>query len=204
MVGRKKGKRIIFAGGGTGGHVFMAVAITQYLDILEVGKLKRVGGLKGASTLLQLPGSLLRDQDPGVGIRFVGTPGGLENRILPSLGIDLDILEVGKLKRVLEGSFDATPAARIPAEGPPDLEVFLAFSGGWTGWILLWPGCTCGGLDGDSLSSDRAQLTAGIDQSAALPLGGSGSGRIRGECPMVRLEGAPDWNSRPKGVLPGA
>ena len=71
-MGKKKGKRVLFAGGGTGGHVFMAVAIVQYL----------------------------RDQDPTVGILFVGTPGGLENRILPSLGIDLDTLEVGKLKRV--------------------------------------------------------------------------------------------------------
>ena len=69
---RNREKRVLFAGGGTGGHVFMAVAIARSL----------------------------RDRDPDVAIRFVGTPGGLENRILPSLGIDLDTLEIGKLKRV--------------------------------------------------------------------------------------------------------
>jgi UDP-N-acetylglucosamine--N-acetylmuramyl-(pentapeptide) pyrophosphoryl-undecaprenol N-acetylglucosamine transferase len=65
-------KRVLFAGGGTGGHVYMAVALAKEL----------------------------RKRDPGVRILFIGTKRGLESRIVPSCGYELDTIEVGGLKNV--------------------------------------------------------------------------------------------------------
>lgn len=65
-------ERVLFAGGGTGGHIFMAVAVAQ--------KLKR--------------------RHPAVGFLFVGTPRGLEKKILPGLEFGLRTIEIGGLKNV--------------------------------------------------------------------------------------------------------
>jgi UDP-N-acetylglucosamine--N-acetylmuramyl-(pentapeptide) pyrophosphoryl-undecaprenol N-acetylglucosamine transferase len=65
-------ERVIFAGGGTGGHVYMAVALANEL----------------------------RRQAPDTRILFVGTRRGLESRIVPSLGFELRTIEVGGLKNV--------------------------------------------------------------------------------------------------------
>ncbi len=66
------GPRVLFAGGGTGGHVYMAVAIRQELE----------GRRRGCRCL------------------FVGTDQGLETRILPPLGFPLRTIRVGGLNRV--------------------------------------------------------------------------------------------------------
>lgn len=62
-------KNIIIAGGGTGGHIYPGIAIAKELHSL----------------------------DPTVEIHFVGTPQGLENKIVPKEGFKLHLIRVGKL-----------------------------------------------------------------------------------------------------------
>jgi UDP-N-acetylglucosamine--N-acetylmuramyl-(pentapeptide) pyrophosphoryl-undecaprenol N-acetylglucosamine transferase len=64
--------RLLIAGGGTGGHVFPGVALAEEL----------------------------RARMPDAQIRFVGTRRGLEARVLPQLGWELDLIEVSGLKTV--------------------------------------------------------------------------------------------------------
>jgi UDP-N-acetylglucosamine--N-acetylmuramyl-(pentapeptide) pyrophosphoryl-undecaprenol N-acetylglucosamine transferase len=64
--------RILIAGGGTGGHLFPGVAIAEEL----------------------------RARHPDAAIRFVGTRRGIEARVLPELGWDLDFIDVSGLKTV--------------------------------------------------------------------------------------------------------
>ena len=63
--------RAVLAGGGTGGHVIPALAIAQDLK----------------SPL-------------GAEVLFIGTARGIENRLVPSSGFELRLIEVGALKRV--------------------------------------------------------------------------------------------------------
>lgn len=69
MNPEKVRKKIVIAGGGTGGHIYPAVAIARAL-------LKK---------------------DPDVDIHFVGTAQGLETKIIPREGWPLHTLNVGKL-----------------------------------------------------------------------------------------------------------
>lgn len=64
--------RVIVAAGGTGGHIFPGVAIAR--------EFKR--------------------RDPSTEILFVGTPRGLESKIVPKQGFDLEMIQVGALKGV--------------------------------------------------------------------------------------------------------
>ena len=64
--------RLLIAGGGTGGHLFPGVAIAEEL----------------------------RAREPEAAIKFVGTRRGIEARVLPDLGWDLDFIEVSGLKTV--------------------------------------------------------------------------------------------------------
>src|ERR1041384_7348638 len=64
--------RLLIAGGGTGGHLFPGVALAEEL----------------------------RARDPGAQVRFVGTARGIEARVLPKLGWDLDLIDVSGLKTV--------------------------------------------------------------------------------------------------------
>ncbi|UCF38241.1 MAG: undecaprenyldiphospho-muramoylpentapeptide beta-N-acetylglucosaminyltransferase [Acidobacteriota bacterium] len=64
--------RVLFAGGGTGGHVYMAVAVAQ----------------------------ALKERSSGIDLLFAGTEQGLEARILPPLGFNLRTIEIGGLKNV--------------------------------------------------------------------------------------------------------
>jgi UDP-N-acetylglucosamine--N-acetylmuramyl-(pentapeptide) pyrophosphoryl-undecaprenol N-acetylglucosamine transferase len=61
-------KRLLIAGGGTGGHLFPALAVAEQWEA-EGGK-----------------------------VLFVGTPRGLENRILPQRGKELALIKVGQYK----------------------------------------------------------------------------------------------------------
>jgi UDP-N-acetylglucosamine--N-acetylmuramyl-(pentapeptide) pyrophosphoryl-undecaprenol N-acetylglucosamine transferase len=64
--------RLLIAGGGTGGHLFPGVAIAEEL----------------------------RAREPDATIKFVGTRRGIEARVLPDLGWDLEFIEVSGLKTV--------------------------------------------------------------------------------------------------------
>ena len=66
--------RVIIAGGGTGGHVIPALAIAQELR------------------------SAYRAE-----VLFVGTPRGIEKRLVPAAGFELKLIEVGALNRVCTG-----------------------------------------------------------------------------------------------------
>ena len=63
--------RVVLAGGGTGGHVIPALAIAQQLK-----------------------------KDFGADVLFIGTPRGMENRLVPAAGFDLKLVQVGALNRV--------------------------------------------------------------------------------------------------------
>ncbi|MBI4447143.1 MAG: undecaprenyldiphospho-muramoylpentapeptide beta-N-acetylglucosaminyltransferase [Acidobacteria bacterium] len=65
-------RRVLFAGGGTGGHVYMAVALAQEL----------------------------RKRDQQVAVLFVGTSRGMESRIVPASGFELHTISIGGLKNV--------------------------------------------------------------------------------------------------------
>ena len=68
--------RIIFTGGGTGGHIYPALALARYL--------KRV--------------------DAGTDILFVGARGGMEEEIIPGTGFPLETLPVQGIPRKLSPS----------------------------------------------------------------------------------------------------
>lgn len=63
--------RILFAGGGTGGHVYPALAVAQ----------------------------LLVERDPDTEILFVGTQNGLEHNLVPNAGFKLETVSAAGLKR---------------------------------------------------------------------------------------------------------
>jgi UDP-N-acetylglucosamine--N-acetylmuramyl-(pentapeptide) pyrophosphoryl-undecaprenol N-acetylglucosamine transferase len=74
--------RVVLAGGGTGGHVIPALAIAQQLKKAFAAELL-----------------------------FIGTPRGMENRLVPAAGFELRLVQVGALKNVslatrLKTSFD--------------------------------------------------------------------------------------------------
>lgn len=62
-------KTVIIAGGGTGGHIYPAIAIAR----------------------------ALRAKDPTIKVHFVGTPAGLETKIIPKEGLPLHLMRIGKL-----------------------------------------------------------------------------------------------------------
>jgi len=63
--------RVVIAGGGTGGHIIPALAIADELK-----------------------------SEYGAEVLFVGTPRGLESRLVPQAGYPLRLIEVGQLKNV--------------------------------------------------------------------------------------------------------
>ncbi|HZE28148.1 MAG TPA: undecaprenyldiphospho-muramoylpentapeptide beta-N-acetylglucosaminyltransferase [Terriglobales bacterium] len=63
--------RAVLAGGGTGGHVIPALAIAQQLK-----------------------------KDYAAEVLFIGTPRGIENRLVPAAGFELRLVQVGALNRV--------------------------------------------------------------------------------------------------------
>lgn len=97
-------ERVILAGGGTGGHLFPGIAVLE--------ELKR--------------------REPDVTALFVGTARGLETRVIPELGEQLECIEVGPLRGRSPGEFAknlfALPkagaqAARIVRRFRPDVVI---------------------------------------------------------------------------------
>jgi UDP-N-acetylglucosamine--N-acetylmuramyl-(pentapeptide) pyrophosphoryl-undecaprenol N-acetylglucosamine transferase len=64
-----KSKSILFAGGGTGGHIYPAIAIAK----------------------------AIQEKSPQAQICFVGTKAGLESKIVPREGYRLELIDIGKL-----------------------------------------------------------------------------------------------------------
>ena len=64
--------RLLIAGGGTGGHLFPGVAVAE----------------------------ALRARDPEAAVLFVGTRRGIEARVLPELGWDLELIDISGIKTV--------------------------------------------------------------------------------------------------------
>ncbi|PWU22777.1 MAG: UDP-N-acetylglucosamine--N-acetylmuramyl-(pentapeptide) pyrophosphoryl-undecaprenol N-acetylglucosamine transferase, partial [Bdellovibrio sp.] len=81
-----RNRSYFIAGGGTGGHVFPALAVAKALQEL----------------------------DPQTEIFFVGTPTGLENKIVPQAGFRLFLLPVGKLNFKGRWLEKMTTLARLP------------------------------------------------------------------------------------------
>jgi UDP-N-acetylglucosamine--N-acetylmuramyl-(pentapeptide) pyrophosphoryl-undecaprenol N-acetylglucosamine transferase len=63
--------RVLIAGGGTGGHIIPALAVAQELVARHDAE-----------------------------VLFVGTPRGMENRLVPAAGFRLDLIRIGQLKNV--------------------------------------------------------------------------------------------------------
>jgi UDP-N-acetylglucosamine--N-acetylmuramyl-(pentapeptide) pyrophosphoryl-undecaprenol N-acetylglucosamine transferase len=68
--------RVLIAAGGTGGHIYPGIAVAQEI--------------------------MRRDQSSSV--RFVGTPRGLESRLVPQAGFDLSLIDSAGLKNVSAGA----------------------------------------------------------------------------------------------------
>src|SRR5579862_353430 len=110
--------RVIIAGGGTGGHVIPALAIAQELR------------------------SAYRAE-----VLFVGTPRGIEKRLVPAAGYELKLIEVGALNRVstatrVKTMFDLPRAmmasAKLIREFRPD--VMIGVGGYASGPAMLMGG----------------------------------------------------------------
>ena len=65
--------RVLLAGGGTGGHINPALAIA----------------------------SIIREHDPSAEFLFVGTPNGMEARLVPQAGYRLETMHVAGFQRKL-------------------------------------------------------------------------------------------------------
>lgn len=87
-MAKKTSKHVVIAGGGTGGHLFPGIALAQEL----------------------------RRLDPDVRVTFVGTAKGIEARVLPGLGEQLELMEVQGLKGSGLGGM-LVGAAKLPMAG---------------------------------------------------------------------------------------
>ncbi len=113
------GMKVMIAAGGTGGHIFPGVAIAREFQ----------------------------QRDPQCEILFVGTPRGLESKIVPKQGFELALLQVGALKGVSMGqrikSLFGLPMSFVAALGllrrfKPD--VVIGVGGYSSGPVLLMAG----------------------------------------------------------------
>lgn len=118
MTGPNLRARVLFAGGGTGGHLFPAIAIADRLS------------------------ELLRDRS-GVEILFVGTKNGLEYRMRDSLGYPLQLISMRGMARSLTAKNLLLPiyilaalgqSARLLRSFQPDVVVG---TGGYVSWPVV-------------------------------------------------------------------
>ena len=66
--------KLLIAAGGTGGHIYPGIAIANEF----------------------------RRREPGSEILFAGTPRGLESKILPREGFDLEMIKIGKDSKTID------------------------------------------------------------------------------------------------------
>ncbi len=109
--------RVLMAAGGTGGHIFPALAVAEELRSRFRGQSGREGGLPGRAL-----------------IEFLGTQRGLESRVIPAAGFALQtvraagLMGIGgwrRLKNLLVLPRSALQAARILREFRPSVVVGL-------------------------------------------------------------------------------
>jgi UDP-N-acetylglucosamine--N-acetylmuramyl-(pentapeptide) pyrophosphoryl-undecaprenol N-acetylglucosamine transferase len=108
--------RVLFAGGGTGGHLYPGIAVAEEL----------------------------RRRDPATVVSFVGTARGLESRVVPALGLPLDVIHSAGLKGKSVGALarglallplSALDAWRVLSRRRPD--VVVGVGGYSSGPVLL-------------------------------------------------------------------
>ncbi|MCW2759160.1 MAG: murG [Nocardioidaceae bacterium] len=68
------------------------------------------GGTAGHTSPLLATADALRRRDPDIAITALGTPRGLENRVVPAAGYDLELVPAVPLSRKLDGDLLRTPA----------------------------------------------------------------------------------------------
>ena len=136
--------RVIFAGGGTGGHLFPGLAVAREFQ----------------------------RRDPMTEILFMGTAQGIEYRVLPKQGYRLETLPVRGLKgRGLRGVIDALYG--VPASLLALVEDHSRVSSRlhhWSGRIRFRPGAARGKAGGHSLRDHGTESTSRIHQQAARTL----------------------------------
>jgi UDP-N-acetylglucosamine--N-acetylmuramyl-(pentapeptide) pyrophosphoryl-undecaprenol N-acetylglucosamine transferase len=92
---KPRDRRVVIAGGGTGGHLFPGVAVAEAIERLA----------------------------PEIDIAFVGTERGIEARVIPELGYDLELVDVPMLKG--GGALGwAKGLSELPLSGIQSLSVF--------------------------------------------------------------------------------
>src|SRR6185369_6282909 len=69
---RQSAMKVLIAAGGTGGHIYPGIAVSQ--EIMR--------------------------RDPDANVRFVGTARGLETRLVPQAGFELSLIDSSGLKNV--------------------------------------------------------------------------------------------------------
>lgn len=106
--------KILVTGGGTGGHIYPALAFVNYV----------------------------KSQDQDAEFMYVGAKRGLENKIVPETGIPFHTLEIQGFKRKL--SFDNVKTVQLFLKSirqAKNLERFSARCGDWNRWICIR--CCC-------------------------------------------------------------
>jgi UDP-N-acetylglucosamine--N-acetylmuramyl-(pentapeptide) pyrophosphoryl-undecaprenol N-acetylglucosamine transferase len=88
MAARERGRRVVIAGGGTGGHLFPGIAVAH----------------------------AVRHARPGSEVTFAGTARGIEARVVPAEGFALDVIRSAGLKGKSAAS-RARGVALLPASG---------------------------------------------------------------------------------------
>jgi UDP-N-acetylglucosamine--N-acetylmuramyl-(pentapeptide) pyrophosphoryl-undecaprenol N-acetylglucosamine transferase len=136
--------RIVIAGGGTGGHLFPGVAVVEAIEEL----------------------------DPSVDIAFVGTENGIEARVIPELGYQLELVDVPTLKGGGVKGW-ASGLSKLPFSG---LESMSAFKKLNPGLVVSVGGYAAGPFT--MLSSVRGVPTALMEQNSVPGMTNKLLGRV--------------------------
>ena len=135
--------RVIVAGGGTGGHVIPALAIAQELKARYQAE-----------------------------VLFIGTPRGIETRLVPAAGFHLDCIEVGALNRVdlttrirtlLDLPRAVVESARMISDFRPDVMIGV-------GGYASGPAMLAGGLMNIPMLAFEPNVVPGITNRLVAPM----------------------------------
>jgi hypothetical protein len=142
-------RHVIFAGGGTGGHLYPALAL----------------------------GAALQELDPSIRVHYVGARRGVEARVLPAQGVEHTLLPLQPIQRdrvwrnwrllpamagTLSGAGRTVPAAEAGA-------------GGGHRRLRQRPRMHVGGAARHSGGAAGAELAPGLHHAGAEPLGAAGA-----------------------------